>query len=149
MIFWVIGGTAVGKKRFIRACVDPATRPAFIVSRKLAPVWIQDGPCEVDIEAAAAHRDLMIRWQWGREEAIHDLMKRTSLRHTLIVLTTGLVAQLSRIAVREGALKWDAENIHGELRNIYEMVHRLTIGRQVPVLYVDSTTLDYQVRQSL
>src|SRR5688572_6217172 len=124
MIFWVFGGTAVGKKRFIARCVDSATRPAYIESANLRAEWIPDGSAAFDIVYAARRTDLILRWQWGRDETLENIaLQHNTIPHTMVLLSVGLMAQLSRIALREGCLKWDAENVHGEQRDIYERVH--------------------------
>lgn len=146
MIFWVFGGTAVGKKRFIEQCVN-GTRPEYIDSKKLRAVWMHDGPAGTDIAGEANRSDIMVRWQWGREEMLDAIGRKRP--QTIVLLTADLITQLSRIWLREGGLKWNANQVHGEQRDIYECVHTLQARFSLPVLYVDSTTDHYQLRRRL
>ena len=150
MIFWVFGGTAVGKKRFIARCIDPKTRPDYIESANLRAEWIPDGNATFDIVAESKRADLMLRWQWGRDETLDNLcIQHRGIPHTIVLLSVGLMSQLSRIALREGCLKWDAGNVHGEQRDIYERVHEIAMRHRLPVLYVDATNDDYTLRKQV
>lgn len=147
MIYWVFGGTAVGKKRFIARALDPDTRPAWLTfQRPVIAVWLEDGPLTVDLAELELRYDVLVRWQWGREEWIIEFCSPTQA-HTLLCLSTGLMTQLSRIALREGCLKWDAESLHGEMRRIYECVAKLAARYALPVLYVDTSSSEgYNLR---
>jgi hypothetical protein len=149
VIFWVFGGTAVGKKRFIQQCLDPETRPDFLKFE--VPVraeWIEDGPVQSDIVRLSEAAHIFVRWQWGREEHLTNILQdHPTVQHSIVMLTCGLMTQLSRVALREGCLKWDAEILHGELRQIYECIHAISSRYRVPVFYVDSASADgYELR---
>jgi hypothetical protein len=150
VIFWIFGGTAVGKKRFIRQCLYPATRPDFIkLGHAPRAEWIEDGPVQSDIVRLSESFDLLVRWQWGREEHLANILRNhPTVKHSIVMLTCGLMTQLSRVSLREGCLKWDAEILHGELRQIYECVHGLVRDHRVRVLYVDASSSDgYELRK--
>ena len=148
MIYWVFGGTAVGKKRFINRCLDPETRPEFMRSDSIAATWMNEGELCLDIIGQSESFDVLVRWQWGREqELIRILEKYSGIQQSIVMLSTGLIIQLSRIALREGCLMWDAEAIHFEMRSIYELVQCISERFNVPVLYVDSSSSEkYEVR---
>lgn len=149
MIYWIFGGTAVGKKRFIAQCLDPETRPEFICvgDDPVRAEWIEDGPVEVDIVRLSEEAHIFVRWQWGREEHLTNILRdQQSVKNYIVVLSCALMTQLSRVALREGCLKWDAELLHGEQRSIYECVHRIAEQFGAPVLFIDCNG-EYQVRE--
>lgn len=113
--------------------------------------WIPDGPVEADIVRLSESSHILVRWQWGREEHLTNILRdHPRVKNSIVVLTCGLMTQLSRVALREGCLKWDAEILHGELRAIYECVHGISSRYRVPVLYVDSSSADgYEMRSSI
>jgi len=147
MIYWVMGGTGVGKKWFMTRAAVLQTRPHFLPTGLLTAEWMNDGPCRVDIADRASQHDIMIRWQWGRDEHIKNIKRDCpTISQTLIMLTTDLMTQLSRIALREGGLKWNVDAITGEQRNVYELVANISTNCRLPVLYVDSTDNTYELR---
>lgn len=148
MIYWIVGGTAVGKKRFIRQALNPKTRPHWIDSTNLHAEWFEDGPVKTDIVTLSREADVLIRWQWGREEHLVNILRdHPDVKHAIFMLTTTLMAQLSRVALREGFLKWDAATLTGEQRDIYEMVHAIAFRYRVPVRFIDSTGEEYVLRR--
>lgn len=137
MIVWVFGGTAVGKKRFIEHCLDARTRPQFIALINPLPIWINEGDLKEDMGHLSREHDLLVRWQWSREARLGEGID------SIVMLTCGLMAQLSRVASREGCLKWDAEALHEEMRSILRLVHKISKQHSsVPVMYVDSSRHD-------
>jgi hypothetical protein len=148
MIYWIFGGTCVGKKRFIQQCLNPETRPEFIeCSPEVAAPWFACGPCQENIVELAEGSDLFIRWQWGREETLLNILQEHPwIEQRIVVLSTTLMTQLSRVALREGCLKWDAEILHGEMRSVFECVSRLALKHSLEVVYVDSSTEQYSLR---
>lgn len=151
MIVWVFGGTCVGKKRFIERAANPQTRPEYFAAFDMHAEWIEDGPLTVDIVTRALeHEDLILRWQWGRDETLESICQNhPEIKHTIVMLSVNLMTQLSRIALREGCLKWDAGQIHGEQVGIFERVHELSEKYRIPVLHVDASNDDYRLRKSV
>lgn len=149
MIVWVFGGSCVGKKRFIERSVNPQTRPEYLNAFDMHGEWIDDGPLTVDIVTRALEgEDLILRWQWGRDETLESICQNhPSLKHTIVLLSVSLMTQLSRIGLREGCLKWDAEQVHGEQLNISERVYELASKYRIPVLHVDASNDYYGLRK--
>ena len=144
-----MGGTAVGKKRFIEHCANRLTRPDFMPAN-LLPFWINDGPCEVDFASAALERGLLLRWQWGREEHIPHLRRDfPGIKHQIVLVTTSLINQMSRVALREGSLKWNADALAFEAVRISELVMQLACDYQLPVRIVDSSDGRYTLRRMI
>lgn len=152
MIFWIFGGTAVGKKRFIQQCLQRETRPEFLwIQDNVKAEWIADGPLAVNLVDLFQKYDILVRWQWGREEHLKFLLKHhPEIQNSIVLLSCGLMPQLSRVALREGFLKWDAEMLHGEMLTIYECVHDISRRYPLPVLYVDTGGANqYELRKRI
>lgn len=149
MILWVFGGTCVGKKRFIERAVNPKTRPAYLeIPSRLWTVWINDGHLVQDIVSMSAESNLIVRWQWGRDEVMESICQNhPDVRQAIVYLSVSLMTQLSRIALREGSLKWDVEQVHGEQLNIMERIHELSARYDIPVFHVDASNDDYLLRK--
>lgn len=149
MILWVFGGTCVGKKRFIERAVNHRTRPGYLeIAGTLRPAWVYDGHLLEDLVSMSSSQNLAVRWQWGRDEVLESICRdHPDVRQAIVFLSVSLMTQLSRIALREGSLKWDAEQIHGEQLNILERVHELSVNYRMPVFHVDASNDDYTLRK--
>jgi hypothetical protein len=146
MIYWIFGGSAVGKKRFIEQALDPETRPAFLVLENPLAVWINDGALVENLESLADISDLLIRWQWDREEVLIDMLSTGRGQHTIIVLTVGLSTQISRALTREGVLHWNIETFHNDQREMFERLYKIRSRFQIPTWFVDATSPIYTLR---
>jgi len=119
MIRWVFGGTAVGKKTWIRRRLRRC--------RKFKTVWMYDGPItENDQAILESGIPLLVRWQWGRERKIVELLRdRPDLIQSIVLISASIETQLKRVAKREGEQKWSEENLVGEAKRIRKLVSRL------------------------
>jgi hypothetical protein len=144
MIWWVFGGTAVGKKRFIAEMVATAGGTLPIITDRLRGAWIQDGDLTEDLLGGG---DVLVRWQWGREETLVRMLRDyPRVVQEIMLLSVPLGVQVARVHEREGELKWDEQMLAGEDRDIHELVHALSAEWFLPVTYLDATA-GYEVRR--
>jgi len=103
MHIWVFGGTAAGKKYFIREALK---RDEF---RGYVPAWIEDGdPAEAELDG----ENLLIRWQWRREFTLHEMAATTTQR--IVLVQTAAECQYYQAIAREGEEKWDMDALRLE-----------------------------------
>lgn len=138
-IFWVFGGTAVGKKHFISAAVQQPKRMGF--PEGLAAAWYEDGTTDPDaILKQLAESPLIIRWQWGREDLLGKLAEaRPDIRQMIYLCVVYPSVQVRRVIEREGSLKWGEPMLIREAQDVRELAERLSMKHSIPVMYVDAT----------
>jgi hypothetical protein len=120
---WVMGGTAAGKKTFIRRFSPLWNYTAF---------WMDDGDTDLDAMVENyQYCNLLIRWQWGREDALIELLKTVpSVTQILCLVKMDPITQSQRLKLRddwflpEDALSGEAQSIE-ELANYLSSVYCL------------------------
>jgi hypothetical protein len=136
MIFWVYGGTAVGKKHFI----DRAVRsPAGFGLPPCRPVWIQDGDMSAEqLLDEAKVSPILVRWQWGRENNI-GLIREIwpSLPQLILLIRSNVSVQAQRVILREGSARWNEWMLRRESEDVQHLVEELSMQHGVAVRYID------------
>jgi hypothetical protein len=138
MIYWVMGGTAVGKKHLIKRIVDDPD--AYMVDSGVRSVWFEDGEYPVsDIVRDHEESPLIIRWQWGRENAIRELAEIGEQQMILACKVMPSV-QVARVIEREGELKWPERTLIRESEDVQYLIEQLSIELKIMVRFMDTTT---------
>ena len=102
MLIWVFGGTAVGKKHFINKVLELDAFEDF------AAAWMKDGD-DVDNEVDVS-RDLLLRWQWGREHTLHTIkLVSPAAKQTIVLVKANLECHYDRALQREQKEKFNAD----------------------------------------
>ena len=135
MLIWVFGGTAVGKKHFIRHSI-PA-RPGFA---NFEPAWMDDG------ELPESQRELfcrnnqeyLVRWQWGREHVLADLRDTYSdITQKIILLRVPSKIAFQRAVEREGESPWTRKQLADECRTIRWVAMGIAADYGIPLTEID------------
>ena len=94
-IIWVFGGTAVGKKTYIRKFLE--MHPTFEM------IWVEDGDKSLrEIIAANQDRDIIIRWQWSREHLLAKIVEiHPDIPQEIHLVRTSPENQKQRSDIRE------------------------------------------------
>lgn len=129
MLIWVFGATAVGKKHFIAKALTHESFASF------AQAWMKDGD-DTDKEVASG-KDLLIRWQWGREHVLH----RTALvspqtRQKIVVVQANLECHYERGLLREGEEKFNADVLYKEALTVEWLARGLADYWNLPLFTV-------------
>lgn len=146
-LLWVFGGTAIGKKHFIRRAVDEPQRLGFSY---LYPAWIEDGERGA---AQIVHEDLnivgpedganagiILRWQWDREHIMQEILASypdEGLRHIIYLVKALPSVQVARVVAREGFMKFEERSLIRECEEIDYLVQTLSAKWRLPVYFVD------------
>lgn len=143
--WWIFGGTAVGKKRFIRCCVERGDTIGLGIPVGVHPVWFDCGPASVsEFLKATKKNDVIIRWQHEREKKLQRLIEDGGLvEHRIVVLIATAHAREERAERREGFRRWTALELHREGRLVEELAERTAREHGLSIQYVDvSETID-------
>lgn len=138
-INWVFGGSAVGKKHFIRAATTNPVRFGF--PQSLAAAAYADGV--TDAGAIVAQYELgpiIVRWQWNRETCLEEIIRiRPDITHAIYLCKVNLSVQVARVVQREGSMKWDELNLRRESEDVDYLAQRLSMKYRIPVYFVDAS----------
>lgn len=146
-VYWIFGGTAVGKKTFIQRALFWRL-PWFTGSAKA--VWFECGErTDADIIAECESVDAaLVRWQWGREAVMEKMIEtRHHNRHVIVLMECDPNDQVRRAEFREGSMKWNDVNLTGERDRVRELVDSLREKHNLPVIEVDSSEYEFEVRE--
>jgi hypothetical protein len=129
MIIWILGGTAVGKKTYIRhLAAQGFGEPCWMEDDDQRLAWLA-GQASVGVNLA--------RWQWAREHVIADIAKHfPQVQQRLCLLTADHPVQMARANKREPD-KWGEENLQREAQQIRYLALGLAKAHGLPLLEVD------------
>jgi len=150
---WIFGGTAVGKKHFIRQAV--AGDLAFLVlPSQVGKVWHEDGNKTPQglVENCRRYNAVFVRWQWGRELVLESILVQSpKVNHIIYLLEAQIATQSRRALVREGDCVFERDSLIGEAMQVRELVEELVEEFQLPAICID-TSFDNQhqlIRRSI
>lgn len=132
MIYWIFGGTAVGKKTYI------------LHHRDFAPeCWMEDEDRLFhDLVADLRGGDRLVRWQWAREHVIANIAEHVpDLDQTIVLLTAQLAVQCDRAATRDPG-KFISEQLEGEARSVRWLAQGLAKQYDLPFVEIDISDND-------
>lgn len=112
-IYWIFGGTGVGKKHFIR-------QREQTVRYNCRGLWVEDGVItqpEIDaVPGQLEQSNLLVRWQWGREVALGKIFEQyPRIIQSIYLLYTSSAIQAARALEREGEKVWLEEDLRVEI----------------------------------
>lgn len=154
-LLWVFGGTAIGKKHFIRRAVAEPQQLQLGLDR-LYPVWIADGERgaaqifheDLNVvgpgvdETDATNAAVILRWQWSREHIMQEILASypdDGLRHIIYLVKALPSIQVARVVAREGFMKFDERALIRECEEIDFLVQTLSAKWRLPVYFVDGS----------
>lgn len=139
MIYWVFGGSCVGKKYFIRKAIESPERFGLPA---LKSVWFADGDMTPEeLISASKEGPIIVRWQWGRETALKGVAKlNPEIRQTIYLCKVYPSVQVKRMLAREGSMKFDEHALIREVEEVQFLVEKLSMAHGIPVRYVDANS---------
>lgn len=110
-IFWIMGGTASGKKTYIK---HVATKTIGVVS------WIEDGDkLASELLEELEQFSLLVRWQWGREHTLAEIAENhPNVNQQIIYLHAYPKIQKSRADGREPELIRTKSDLEKESKGV-------------------------------
>lgn len=132
MIYWIFGGTAVGKKTYI------------LHHRDFAPAcWMEDEDrLFADLVNDLRGGDRLVRWQWAREHVVANIAEHVpDLQQTIVLLTATLDVQADRAATRDPG-KFTLEQLGGEARSVRWLALGVAAEYGLPVVAIDISSDD-------
>lgn len=136
MLVWIFGGTAVGKKHFIRDSI--LNTPEFA---GFVPSWMEDGPLEEEGFDLFIQdkQNRLVRWQWTREHALADLREKyPDITQKIILLTVPSAITFQRATKREGESPWTEAGLAAESQIVRWLAMGLAADYDISL-----TELDY------
>ncbi len=141
--WWIMGGTAVGKKLFIGRCMEGGDPVNIGIRKGALPVWLNDGPPVLaQLMSAVRDRDALIRWQHGRESEMANALSKCE--NHIVLLFCSPEVQERRATGREGENRWSARRLYEESCRVGELVFRLAHEHGIPVHVFDTTDGQYR-----
>jgi hypothetical protein len=127
--YWIFGGTAVGKKTYIRL-VESETRRA---------AWMGEGGRTVEsLLRHAAGCDLLIRWQWTRDRVLAEAARtHPDIIQRICLLSASPDVQADRALRREGWARWTAVDLEREAAVVLKTAMKLAARHRVSMVIVD------------
>jgi hypothetical protein len=143
-IHWIFGGTAVGKKHFIRRSVENPTAMGF--PEGLTAAAYADGCTDAtSLVEQFKLSPIIVRWQWGREDALENAIKEfPDVSHVIYLLKVYPSVQVRRVLQREGGMKFNEGTLIREAAEVDLLVQKLSMRHGIPVRFIDATTEDYR-----
>lgn len=138
-IYWVFGGTAVGKKHFIHSVTsDPMIHG---MPCNIQACWMEDGELDIlEIVKRASESPLIMRWQWGRELMLKQITwDFPFIDHHLLCCKVMPSVQVARVIAREGELKWPERTLIREGEDVQYLVEQLSMDLKLPVRFIDTS----------
>lgn len=144
-VWWIVGATAVGKKHFIRSARGSEAAREVGIPRDAVPTWISDdvGPWSELVARASDGRDLLVRWQFGREAAIRSIASaRPEVRQSIVLIVASASVNADRVVAREGYARWSTEELAAEAEAVAAITRGIgaELGIDVHVLSSDGGT---------
>lgn len=142
--YWVMGGSAVGKKTFIRRALAGQVWSLNLPER-VCGAWFADGEISAaELLAQCEGFDAaLVRWQWGRDTLLAELAEHA---HVLLLLETVSEIQAQRVVRREGYPKWHAGALRDEARQVELRARELAAIYGLPLVRIDATTYRYTIK---
>lgn len=137
MLSWVFGASAVGKKHFIlHAHQFDAKWNGY------RPTAMADQPPSLQhlVRLSQEYTNLLVRWQWGREQLLVDLHdSHPHIEQSIVLITAKLRVHFRRASQRECGEKWPKSNLAHEARAVKSMAQE--VGKQCSVspIRIDTT----------
>lgn len=113
-VIWVFGGTGMGKRTWI----EKHTKPGDTC------LGMEPGHYPINREDLKGET-VYVRWQWGREELLKELMDDPGYDHRLVLVGVPREKQMEQICQREGYDKYCREVLDDEAAKLGRLYSEL------------------------
>jgi len=137
-VWWVVGGSAAGKRKLIGAIMqDAAVRRALGMLGTVEAPWLHGVPTPTRWRECGADH-LLLRWQWDRSEWIEAAMAAGTENHRILLVACPASERSRRAARRSPSDQWPAENLAREFADMLAWVAKLVECFNPPLVWVRS-----------